>query len=113
MIRPVQKPSQFKHLKNSVYCYEFSDFNGIYGYLGAEIIGPHCACHVAVLKWSHNIAKHMGSDWLTFIDQYLRPKGVKKITATFPNTTDRTWPKFIKMFGFPEPQKVMISTMEI
>jgi len=42
-----------------------------------------------------------------------RSYGARCIIASYPNIEDKLWPKFIGKFGFPEPQKVFISKMEI
>lgn len=93
-------------------CFELYDSNGPYMYIGFEILKNQCAGHSKVLKWSHNVAKKIKKDWEVIMLEFLKPNGIKKVIATFPED-DTKWPKFINLLGFPKPRKVMVSIMEI
>jgi hypothetical protein len=82
-------------------------------YLGVEVVGSIAAIHSDVVRWSHNCAKKIGADWQAWKERYVSEYGIKKIVATFEDATDKKWPKFIKMFGFPEPKAVLFSVMEV
>jgi len=103
----------FPTTANEMKCFEFSDSKGPYFYLGFEVYGIFCSVHMKVLRWSHNTVKQGMIDFKHWQNKVLKPKGISRVIASYKNPEDKKMLKFIRLFGFPKPEKVMISTMEI
>ena len=113
MVKRIDKPEgYFTKLPDHYMWYELTYKNETYCYVGIEIISIWASFHTHVLKWSHNIAKELHYDWkeLKFIS---RSFGATQAIASNDDLDDARWPKFIKMFGFPEPQKIYLSKQEL
>jgi hypothetical protein len=113
MIKAIDRPEQFSHLPASLECLAFCDESGPYMLVGLQLVGKDCACHAENLRWSHTLAKQVKADWASLIDNYIRPSGATRAIASFEDVKDKVWPKFIRLLGFPEPTRVMISVMEV
>ena len=111
MIKQIDRPHEFSHLsKDSLYL-ELSDKKGVYGFAGIDKIRDLAALHYQSLRWSHGILKQMRFDFDEIITM-LKKLGTKRLIASYPEINPR-WPKFIKLLGFPDPVKIMISEMEV
>ena len=88
------------------------DIKGIYCYYALEVTHRMGAIHLHILRWTHNVAKRLRSD-LETLKLLARNRGANCLVASFPNTEDKIWPRFIKRFGFPEPCKIYMSVLEI
>ena len=113
MIKRCEKPEgYFTNLPNHYMWFELYYKDEIYCYAGIEIVDIRASFHTHVLKWNHNIAKQILYDWedLKFI---VKSFGATQAIASNENLEDTRWPKFIKMFGFSEPQKILISIQEL
>lgn len=105
-----------KRLQNkaeNIECFEWSDTSSPYFLINLEMVGNSCSIHIEVTRWSHNVLKQARVDWIEF-KKYIDSKGIKQIVLSYPDIDENQWwVKFIKLFGFDEPKRVMISTMEI
>ena len=112
MIAHADRPDEFNHLSDDLICFTFKDAKGPYMHVGLEIRGEYGAVHVTVKRWSHNIVKQVRVDWSTLV-AFMKGRGVTKIVASHEDITDIKWPKFINLFGFPKPNPVMMSILEV
>ncbi len=91
----------------------FTGGEQVYSYIALQIVGVHAGLHVEIVEFSHKIMKVMELDHAYLIG-ILNGFGVKNITASNKNLEDEDrWAKFIKRLGYPPPEKVMISTINI
>jgi hypothetical protein len=83
-----------------------------YAYVAIEVLGTFASLHTEMIKWSHNIAKMMQIDWeaIKFICKQI---GIKEVIASNNDVKDKKWPKFIRLFGFDEPEPILASRQEI
>ena len=108
-----QKPEGlFKKLPDHYMWFELYYKKEVYCYIGIEIISVWAAFHMHVIKWNHNITKTFFKDWKT-LKATCRELGATTVIASNEDLNDKKWPKFIKMFGFPEPKHLLISNQEI
>jgi len=113
IIQATEKPKgYFTKLPDHYLWFDLFDEHGTYAYVGIEIIDIWASFHTHIIRWSHCIAKSLKLDWeeLVFL---CKEKGVKIAVASNEDMNDTRWPKFIKLFGFPEPQTVLISKQEL
>lgn len=113
MINFISRPDEFSYLPMNIDYLELSNESGPYIHLAVEIIGPYASIHANMLRWTHNVFKDAVKEWENLILFTFIPFGVTQITANTPNINDKRFPKLIKLFGFPEPVNILISTMEI
>jgi len=97
---------------NNFLWFEFSYKKEPYAYIAIEVIGAFASAHTEMVKWSHNIAKTMKTDWEE-IKSICRSLGVKEVVASNNDVNDKRWPKFIRLFGFDEPKPILVSRQEI
>ena len=86
--------------------------NEIYAYVAIELLGSIASVHTEMVRWSHRIARTMQIDWeeIKFI---CKSFGVVEVVASNNDVNDKRWPKFIRLFGFPEPKPILVSRQEI
>ena len=84
----------------------------ICAYTAIEVLGLFASIHTEIIKWNHNIARVLKADWeeLKFI---CKRHGVKEVVASNNDVEDKRWPKFIKIYGFPKPEPILVSRQEI
>jgi len=93
--------------------FDLFDENGIYAKVRVDIINnQYASFHSENLRWSHNIAKSMKKDW-EWLKNWCREKGIIELVASNSDIGDKRWPKYIRLFGFPEPQLVSVSKQEL
>jgi len=102
----------FTKLPDHYMWFELYYKSELYCYVGIEIISIWASFHTHVMKWNHNIAKTLFADWHT-LKKICKGLGVTQLIASNENLEDKRWPKFIKMFGFSEPQAILISKQEL
>lgn len=115
MIRAIKKPDKhFDHLGDGKSWTWFVVYynDTVCAYVGVEVVGSLAAIHVKVFKWNHNVLKVWREDW-AFVKNFCKTRGANTMVASNTDMEDTVWPKFIEMFGFPSPQKVLISNQEI
>lgn len=114
MINQILKPDGFEHLNDdgTWIWMEFHDGKNAIGNMGLQIQNGHAGVHYRSIRWSHNTAKILRKDWKIILET-LKEYGIKDITATHLDINDKKWPKFIKIFGFPEPKPMNVSIMEL
>lgn len=84
----------------------------VYGWLGLVFIGDQAGIHTVFRRSIIGIQRQVRKDFERILGS-LRSRGIKSLVASNPNTNDHRWPKFIKWLGFPEPELVYISVMEV
>ena len=102
----------FKKLPDHYIWLELYDNKGTYGYCGVEIIVPWASIHTEITRWSHKVARSLIEDWKE-IKEICRFGGATQAIASNDDMQDDRWFKFIRLFGFPEPQPVLISKQEL
>lgn len=114
MIRKIKtKPEKvFDHLPDNYDWYELYYNGTLYAHIGIDICYDIASFHMNVDVWSHNIKKELVYDWKT-LKLICKNRGVNFLVASNSNLEDPTWVKFIKMFGFPEPEYMAISKQEL
>lgn len=85
------------------------------GTLRLEVIGSACSLHLVLEEWSHNVFKEMISDWDDTVLPFIRNTGCRKAIVSYTNGLGDIgkWTKFIRRLGFPKPETVHISTLEV
>lgn len=69
--------------------------------------------HIQVPKWTKIAGKMIVQDFQKLKEILIR-MGVKTLVASNENIEDEErWTKFIELFGFPAPDKILVSTREI
>ena len=114
-----KKPKVFEHLtdKYDYIWFEMANPQGAVAYVAAQISQQSAGIHCEVVKWNHHSRKIIADDW-KMLKAYLKTIGIrelfvlKEITPTNQKTTDKLI-KFIKLYGFPEPNKYYLSKLEI
>jgi len=110
---PNKPDGYFEGVNNDTFLwFEFSYKKEPYAYIAIEVIGTFASAHTEMMKWSHNIAKTMRTDWEE-IKSICRSLGVKEVVASNNDVNDKRWPKFIRLFGFDEPNPILVSRQEI
>jgi len=111
-----ERPKETLHIEEPGSCawHELSiDKTGdVYGWIGVCIIEDQAGLHLVFSGSIIGVYNQAQKDFKG-LKRALRDYGVTSIVASNPNTEDKRWPKLIKNFGFPEPELVYISTMEI
>ena len=103
---------RFKKLPDHYIWLQLWDNKGTYGYCGVEIIPPWASIHTEITRWSHKIARSLKEDWKEIKEMCIREGATQAIASNDDIEYDR-WPKFIRLFGFPEPQPVLMSKQEL
>ena len=111
MITRIDKPEVFSHLEGGAW-FELSREGEAYGYMALMKRCPNADVHIEVTKWGHNALKHLKASVLPELKEMCRVNGVEKLVAK-KMAGDSRWPKFIKHFGFSEPECIMASYLEI
>lgn len=106
-------PGIFEHLQGKHdWLMTFND-DGPYGYMAIDMDGRGMAAiHVYPIRWGREVLKDTLRDW-KYIKRFLKANKCHRIVASNPDIKDKRWPKFIKYFGFPEPQLVWMSVQEV
>ena len=112
LISVENQPSCFNHLPKHYNWYGLYYKKELYGYIGLEVVGNVASFHTNIKKWTIETSKELHKDW-DRLKSLCRKRNVKIAIASNANTNDKKWVKFIKMFGFPEPELVWISQQEI
>lgn len=113
IIQATEKPSgYFEKLPDHYLWFNLFDENGTYAYIGIEVIDKWASFHTHITRWSHGIAKSLKMDWKELV-LICKKLGATVAIASNDDMNDTRWPKFIKLFGFPKPQPVLISKQEI
>jgi len=112
VIKLAEKPeNQLKDVNDECIYFEFTYKDEPYAYFGFQLFSSTAIIHNDVTKWNHNIAKQAQSDFKYTVD-FLKRLGVKKIIALYPEVNAK-WVKFIKMFGFSDPEYLLKAVKEI
>lgn len=112
VIKLVEKPEgQLKDVNDKCIYFEFTYKDNPYAYFAFQLFDESAIIHNDVVKWNHNIAKQAQIDF-KYVLGFLKAIGMKKVIALYPGI-DKKWIKFIKMFGFPEPEHLLSSTKEL
>lgn len=114
MIKQLDKKPKglFQKLPDHYMWFELHDESKAYAYVGIEIIDIWAALHLHILQWNHNILRSILQDWIE-IKGICKQFGAKQLVASNDDVHDKKWFKFIRLFGFPEPQHVLISKQRI
>ena len=98
----------------STRTYEFEVINKskVVAYFGIHIINDIASLHLEVLHWSASTCKMLIKDW-EVIKRYIKILGCSRVVVSTPNNNDIRWPKLIKLFGFPKPEVITLSTLEV
>lgn len=114
MIRECKKPGIFQDLKDNLYYIEGYDENGIYAYMGFDVIGTNAILHLEMVKFSHIIMKNILNDW-KIIKQTLKNAGITTICASRVGKIEDYdhWIRFVKKFGFDIVYQHVTVTQEL
>jgi len=108
---PIGRPERMNHLQNRCSFFASRTDRDL-AYWALDIVGDEAAVHLEVIHWSHNTLKQLHKDW-DEITSWLKRWHIKKVIAANPHPDNGIWARFIKRVGFPKPQVILISTMEI
>ena len=115
-IRMCEKPQCFKAIESEdLFCIEGFNEDGTYCYLGLDfMLEDVVMVHLEVTRWSHTILKSLLDDWEDS-KNFMRKKGAKQAFTTREGTIEehRRWLKFIKHFGFDNPQPQVTLAQEL
>lgn len=107
-----KKPNDYlKDIKGDCLYFEFLYQDRPFAYFAFQRFADAAVIHNEVLEWNHNIAKTAKMDF-EFLSGFLKSLGIKKIEAFYPKIEKR-WIKFVKMFGFSEPEYLLKATKEL
>jgi hypothetical protein len=111
------KPKCLEYIKDDMICFKSSysvnsKASQVYMYIGIQIFNEKCSLHIDVSRWNHKAYREILYDW-ECLKKYLIKQGIKKAIASFAEIESKNWPKFIKLFGFPEPNQILISEQEL
>jgi hypothetical protein len=114
MLREAACPECFNDLEDGFIFVEAFNKQCIYAYLALLIEPPSCVFHLEVVKFTHNILKHLYVDW-DLLKSILKKNGVNKIMITKEGllSENATYCKFLRKFGLPAPSQIMIAAYEI
>lgn len=114
MIKEIKnKPKKvFDHLDDNLHWYGLYYKDFLYAHVGIDIYHDVASFHVDVKVWNHHIYKELTRDWEE-LKTICRDRGVKILLASNKEIENSKWIKFIKMFGFPEPENVALSKQEL
>ena len=116
VIKLAEKPKdQLKDLNDDCVYFEFTYKDEPYAYFGFRLFSDTAIVHNDVTKWNHNIAKQAQTDFKYTLD-FLKRLGIEKIIALWKTEhpkADAKWIKFIRMFGFSEPEYLLKAVKEI
>ncbi len=103
----------FEHLQGRHdWIMAFND-DGPYGYMAINMDGQGSAAfHVHMLRWGAMVFKELKKDW-PLVKRFCRANECYQLVASNLNISDERWPKFIKYFGFPEPQLIWMSVQRV
>jgi len=74
--------------------------------------GPFADLHIEMVRWGHSVLKHMKLIDLPMLKQMCRENNVQAVIAQ-KTGLDPVWPKFIRQFGFSEPETIRMARLEI
>ena len=105
----IERPEVFDHIADEGY-----KFFGLddYGYIALRRRCKFADVHIEVHRWSHSVLKHLKKHVLPEVKSMCRAVGVERIIAQ-KTGIDKRWPKFIKHFGFIEPETIQMSYMDV
>jgi len=103
---------RFEKLPDHYIWLELYDNKGTYGYVGVEIISIWASIHTEITRWNHKVVRSLINDWKE-IKSICRREGATQAIASNNDLQDDRWPKFIGLFGFPEPHIILISKQEL
>lgn len=107
-----EKPKEYlKDIKDDCIYFELVYKDSPYAYFAFQLFKDTTVLHNEVIVWNHNVAKQAQADFKYILD-FLKKIGMKQVIALYPSI-DKKWIKFIKMFGFPEPEHLLKSVKEI
>jgi hypothetical protein len=112
MISLVSRPECFDYLAKIHLWVKAEDEDGVYCYVGLRFEGPVGNVHLRVKRWSRGVLRSMQSDWPEVLE-ICRRNGAKHLVAANEDYEDKRWPKLIQKFGFPKPQVISTSVMEL
>lgn len=108
-----KKPEIFSHLSDDAYYFDVTFLGSQCAHVAVEHNGDVGYIHIEVAKWTRDFGKTIVQDFLELKD-FLVQHGIHKLVATNENLEDEVrWAKFIELFGFPEPDTVLVSMREI
>lgn len=111
-----QVPDECKKLDPEFQCAWFKCIidrtNEVYGWVGVGLVHDHAALHLIFNRSMTGVYRQAKKDW-DELKRLLKTYGVKKLVATNENIKDDRWPKLLKMFGFPKPRNIWISSKEV
>jgi len=83
-----------------------------YAYAAARAVGSDCALHLQMVRFDHKVLRHLlVRDWPTF-KRAAREEGVSRFYVSNAEPDDK-WRRFIALLGFPAPETVAVSSMEV
>jgi len=107
-----EKPKEyFNGLSDNCLYFEVLYKDRPYAYLAFQILNDSAIIHNEIIEWNHKIAKVAKIDF-EYVSGFLKTIGIKKVEAFYPKIEKR-WGKFIKIFGFSEPEYLMRATKEL
>ena len=84
-------------------------------WVAITILGKHAQIHTRVEFYTVEVRRQLVYEWEHYFIPWLRGMGVKEAHAA--NSVEEEdlvkWSKFIRLFGFPTPKPIWISSMEI
>jgi hypothetical protein len=105
-------PDIFKELEGGSFTfYEAKHEGATYAWLAVFQVYDQVQLHVEVVKLTPGTYRQMRADFKDFLEA-CRVNGCKSVAA-YSHPDNKLWPKYIKRFGFSEPQKIMLSVMEV
>ena len=109
------KPEVFNHLEGEHLWFRlgFDTCSCQYAYVALQFKHDEGLIHVEVTRWTPSVVTQAKKDWEGILE-ICKENGCRLLVAANPSSEHfREWTKFIGMFGFPEPQLIMISQREI
>ena len=113
MIRQIEnKPEILEYVKDDFVYFELLDEKGLYGYMALRRLEDRADIHMEIIRWSHNVLKHMKTSWLPEFKRMCRINGVKEVVGR-QGGQDKKFGKFAQYLGFCKPEFVQMTRMEI
>ena len=111
MIFECERPEIMKHLPEYFMYINLQDSIGIYGYMGFHISKDMAGLHCEIIRWNKSVAMQLKKDF-DKVKKKLKSIGINKIVASYKEKSEK-WEKFIKLYGFPKPELIYMSTLEV
>ncbi len=115
LVNKLKNNPGFNDIDESIYDFYEGVFHGeTYGYLAiSNLPDPEAVVHFVFNRFKPGSFKQSVIDWFELL-KIIKKRGIKRVHAINHNINDAgKWAKFIQLYGFNEPQVLMMSTMEV